>query len=173
MSDFAEMAAGAGYIDEILAIVDETVERAERNQELWAFPEVLRVKGQLLLWRREPDPVLAEEYFVRSLDRARAQGAPAWELKARDVLRKRAHPYTEGLLAANLHGVEPGSRLMTIPGAPPNLAALPPGCSFAPRCAYALPQCGEATAMSRAAGAPRSGSRLRLEDTPVFLASLP
>jgi peptide/nickel transport system ATP-binding protein len=63
--------------------------------------------------------------------------------QARDVLRKRAHPYTEGLLAANLHGVEPGSRLMTIPGAPPNLAALPPGCSFAPRCAYALPQCGE------------------------------
>jgi peptide/nickel transport system ATP-binding protein len=63
--------------------------------------------------------------------------------QARDVLRKCAHPYTEGLLAANLHGVEPGSRLMTIPGAPPNLAALPPGCSFAPRCTYALPQCGE------------------------------
>jgi peptide/nickel transport system ATP-binding protein len=61
----------------------------------------------------------------------------------RDVLRKRAHPFTEGLLAANLHGVEPGSRLMTIAGAPPNLAALPPGCSFAPRCAYALPLCGE------------------------------
>jgi peptide/nickel transport system ATP-binding protein len=62
---------------------------------------------------------------------------------ARDVLRKRAHPYTEGLLAANLHGVEPGSRLVTIPGAPPNLAALPPGCSFAPRCPCALPQCVE------------------------------
>jgi peptide/nickel transport system ATP-binding protein len=64
---------------------------------------------------------------------------------ARDVLRKRAHPYTEGLLAANLHGVEPGSRLVTIPGAPPNLAALPLGCSFAPRCPYALPQCVETT----------------------------
>ena len=51
--------------------------------------------------------------------------------------------YTEGLLAANLHGVEPGSRLVTIPGAPPNLAALPPGCSFASRCAYALAQCVE------------------------------
>src|SRR5438067_2353247 len=63
---------------------------------------------------------------------------------ARDVLRKRAHPYTEGLLAANLHGVEPGSRLLTIPGAPPNLGALPPGCSFAPRCAYALSACTEA-----------------------------
>ena len=63
---------------------------------------------------------------------------------AREVLKQRAHPYTEGLLAANLHGVEPGSRLMTIPGAPPDLAALPPGCSFAARCAYALPQCAEA-----------------------------
>jgi peptide/nickel transport system ATP-binding protein len=63
---------------------------------------------------------------------------------ARDVLRKRVHPYTEGLLAANLHGVEPGTRLLTIPGAPPNLAALPPGCSFAPRCAYTMAQCREA-----------------------------
>jgi peptide/nickel transport system ATP-binding protein len=63
---------------------------------------------------------------------------------AREVLGRRAHPYTEGLLAANLHGVEAGSRLVTIPGAPPNLAALPPGCAFAPRCAYALPQCGQA-----------------------------
>jgi peptide/nickel transport system ATP-binding protein len=62
---------------------------------------------------------------------------------ARDVMRKRAHPYTEGLLAADLHGAEPGRRLMTIPGAPPDLAALPPGCSFAPRCSRALPGCSE------------------------------
>src|SRR5271168_1938499 len=61
----------------------------------------------------------------------------------REVLRHPAHPYTEGLLAANLHGAEPGARLRTIPGAPPNLAALPPGCSFAPRCAYALAACNE------------------------------
>jgi peptide/nickel transport system ATP-binding protein len=61
----------------------------------------------------------------------------------RDLMRKRAHPYTEGLLAANLHGAEAGSRLRTIPGAPPDLAALPPGCSFAPRCFYTLPACSE------------------------------
>jgi peptide/nickel transport system ATP-binding protein len=60
---------------------------------------------------------------------------------ARDVLKRHAHPYTEGLLAANLHDAEPGARLMTIPGSPPNLAALPRGCSFAPRCAYALGVC--------------------------------
>jgi peptide/nickel transport system ATP-binding protein len=70
----------------------------------------------------------------------------------RDVLRKRAHPYTEGLLAANLHGAEPGARLTTIPGAPPNLAALPAGCSFAPRCAYALPACRDAPPPARSFG---------------------
>jgi peptide/nickel transport system ATP-binding protein len=60
---------------------------------------------------------------------------------ARDVLKRHAHPYTEGLIAANLHGAEPGARLMTIPGSPPNLAALPQGCGFAPRCASALDVC--------------------------------
>jgi peptide/nickel transport system ATP-binding protein len=60
---------------------------------------------------------------------------------ARDVLGKRAHPYTEGLLTANLHGAEPGARLAMIPGSPPNLAALPAGCAFAPRCVHALDVC--------------------------------
>ena len=59
----------------------------------------------------------------------------------RAVLNKRAHPYTEGLLKANLHGAEPGMRLRTIPGSPPNLASLPRGCSFVARCAYALDLC--------------------------------
>ena len=75
MGDFAEIAAGAGYIDDISAIVDETRERVERNQELWAFAEVLRVKGQILLSRNKPDPDEAEEYFVRSLARSRLRAA--------------------------------------------------------------------------------------------------
>jgi peptide/nickel transport system ATP-binding protein len=83
---------------------------------------------------------------------------------AREVLRKRAHPYTEGLLAANLHGVEPGSRLMTIPGAPPNLADLPPGCSFAPRCAYALPQCSAAMPAPVMCGDNHTARCLRAEE---------
>jgi peptide/nickel transport system ATP-binding protein len=83
---------------------------------------------------------------------------------ARDVLRKRAHPYTEGLLAANLHGVEPGTRLMTIPGAPPNLADLPPGCSFAPRCLYALPQCAAAMPLPVVCGDGHTARCLRAEE---------
>jgi peptide/nickel transport system ATP-binding protein len=59
----------------------------------------------------------------------------------RDVLKRHAHPYTEGLLAANLRGAEPGARLRTIPGSPPNLAALSKGCDFAPRCRHAMDRC--------------------------------
>ena len=52
---------------------------------------------------------------------------------ARDVLASPGHPYTRGLLAS-LPGRRPGTRLETIPGAVPDLATLPPGCAFAPRC---------------------------------------
>jgi len=52
----------------------------------------------------------------------------------RDILRDPGHPYTQGLLASTLRKGERGRRLAVIPGAPPDLAALPAGCSFAPRC---------------------------------------
>jgi oligopeptide/dipeptide ABC transporter ATP-binding protein len=58
----------------------------------------------------------------------------------RSVLRDPRHPYTLGLLGAN---VQPGQRErpLAIPGAPPNLARLPRGCSFAPRCDRAIERC--------------------------------
>jgi peptide/nickel transport system ATP-binding protein len=59
----------------------------------------------------------------------------------RDILRDARHPYTKGLLAANLHDVRKGERLEAIPGAPPALDAKPSACSFAPRCKYAEPVC--------------------------------
>jgi oligopeptide/dipeptide ABC transporter ATP-binding protein len=50
------------------------------------------------------------------------------------------HPYTKALLGSvpKLGSKEP---LDTIPGQPPNLASLPPGCHFHPRCAEARPRC--------------------------------
>lgn len=62
---------------------------------------------------------------------------------ARQIIRNPQHPYTRGLLEAN---VRPGQteRPEAIPGAPPNLARLPGGCSFAPRCRLAMPVCSEA-----------------------------
>ena len=58
-----------------------------------------------------------------------------------DVVRNPRHPYTEGLMRSTVHEVAKGERLMPIPGSPPNLAALPDGCSFAARCRYAAARC--------------------------------
>ncbi|MBL8839839.1 MAG: ABC transporter ATP-binding protein [Alphaproteobacteria bacterium] len=52
------------------------------------------------------------------------------------------HPYTIGLLASTPDIVEDNVRLRTIPGTLPNLADLPPGCRFAPRCTRAIEACG-------------------------------
>ncbi len=60
----------------------------------------------------------------------------------RDVIRKPAHPYTKGLLASRVgHALANGERLSAIPGSPPDLTNLPPGCAFAPRCKEAQAVC--------------------------------
>ena len=58
-----------------------------------------------------------------------------------DVLLHPAHPYTLGLLASTVHGQTRDTEIEAIPGSPPDLRALPPGCSFAPRCRFAMPAC--------------------------------
>ena len=60
----------------------------------------------------------------------------------RDLFRAPKHPYTQALLGSmpKLGNKEP---LYAIPGQPPNLAQLPLGCAFHPRCAQAMPRCAE------------------------------
>ncbi len=57
------------------------------------------------------------------------------------IVHQPRHPYTDGLLSSTVDGSDRGHALSAIPGAPPNLASLPPGCSFAPRCPNASDQC--------------------------------
>ena len=61
---------------------------------------------------------------------------------ARDLYRTPQHPYTAGLLACipRLDQVT-GRRLIPIEGQPPDLARMPPGCAFRPRCPSATPAC--------------------------------
>ncbi|WP_114856188.1 ABC transporter ATP-binding protein [Brachybacterium sp. YJGR34] len=58
-----------------------------------------------------------------------------------DIFTAPKHPYTSKLINA----VPPVSgdlpELASIPGAPPSLATLPPGCAFAPRCELATDEC--------------------------------
>ncbi|MEX1175567.1 MAG: ABC transporter ATP-binding protein [Mycobacterium sp.] len=56
----------------------------------------------------------------------------------------RRMPYTAGLLGSVPRLDSPrGTRLVPIPGAPPSLVMMGPGCPFAPRCPLAIPACGE------------------------------
>ena len=66
------------------------------------------------------------------------------EGRVADVFQSPRHPYTIGLLASmprlDGSGVK-RARLEAIPGSVPSPFAMPPGCAFAPRCRYAVPDC--------------------------------
>ena len=85
---------------------------------------------------------------------------------ARTLIRAPRHPYTMALLKSRAHGaLAQGARLETIGGAPPDLAALPAGCAFAERCAYAIDTCRQ-TRPDLMMLAPDHGARcLRLDAT--------
>ena len=51
------------------------------------------------------------------------------------------HPYTRELIKAFPDLAEPERKLSSIPGYPPRLDDLPPGCRFAPRCSLAFERC--------------------------------
>jgi len=57
------------------------------------------------------------------------------------VVKQPLHPYTRGLLASTVSADNRGKPLQAVPGSPPDLANLPAGCNFAPRCQHATPQC--------------------------------
>ena len=87
------------------------------------------------------------------------------EASVEDLFARPRHPYTQGLIrsipridAAALHKV----RLEQIPGTVPKLIDPAPGCRFAPRCKFAVPECVAATpALARAGARPQGALHLR------------
>ena len=63
----------------------------------------------------------------------------------REIFYSPKHPYTWGLLRsipkAQMNGTH--SKLLPIPGTPPDMLRPPKGCPFAPRCPYAMQVCRE------------------------------
>lgn len=70
-----------------------------------------------------------------------------------DIMDRAAHPYTQGLLRSTVSGDDRERDLVPIPGAPPDLADLPPGCSFGPRCPSHRPECDAAVPSMSGVGA--------------------
>jgi peptide/nickel transport system ATP-binding protein len=80
------------------------------------------------------------------------------------LMRAPLHPYAQGLLGATVHAGLRGTRLTTIPGAPPNLERLPTGCAFAPRCSVAEDVCLIGVPAPRSPVAGRAARCVRVRD---------
>ena len=80
----------------------------------------------------------------------------------RQIFESPKHPYTQGLLDS-IPGGAPGQRLRAIDGAVPNLANLPPGCAFEPRCPQRFERCTSAPPPSYEVG-PSQRARCYLYD---------
>lgn len=74
--------AALGRFAEALALVEETVRLVESSGDFSQMPELLRVKGSLLLAMPQRCVDDAEICFTHSLELSRRQGARAWELRA-------------------------------------------------------------------------------------------
>ncbi len=78
------------------------------------------------------------------------------------VLAAPSHPYTRALLGSVPRGTKDDGKLPAIPGEPPDLARLPAGCAFAPRCPDATEVCAAPQPL-RALGAGRHAACWRAE----------
>jgi len=115
----AEGLAALGRGGEGVALIDETIGLVEANGDLSYMPELLRVKGCLLLSASPSNRADAETCFQQSLDWSRRQAARAWELRtavdlaalwaaqdrraaARDLLQPVLEPFADGSDTADL-----------------------------------------------------------------------
>ena len=125
LADEPTTALDVSIQDQILSLLDEL--RVETGMAM------IIVSHDLGVIARACDDV-AVMYAGRILERGRVD----------KVLRQPRHPYTRMLLATipSLRPNVEGRPLAAIAGHLPDLAALPPGCPFAPRCAFAQTRCG-------------------------------
>jgi oligopeptide/dipeptide ABC transporter ATP-binding protein len=70
-------------------------------------------------------------------------GRVAEEGSVDEIFRRPRHPYTQKLLSSFPNIRTDRRTLDVIPGSPPDLREPPPGCRFAPRCAFAMAVCTE------------------------------
>ena len=73
--------AESGRFAEGLTLVDETVRLVEEKGDATYLPELLRLKGRILLAMPKSGIEDAEMYFMQSLELSRAHGSRAWELR--------------------------------------------------------------------------------------------
>jgi oligopeptide/dipeptide ABC transporter ATP-binding protein len=132
--------------DEPTTSLDVTVEA----QILWLIKELQHESGMAVVFVTHDLGVvaqLADRIAVMYAGSVVEQGSVL------DLFADPRHPYTIGLLRSS-RGFSSGGRhnLYALPGAPPDLRDVRPGCPFAPRCSWASSVCRDETPMLRAVG---------------------
>jgi peptide/nickel transport system ATP-binding protein len=141
-----------------LIIADEPTSALDvttQAQIFEAMQQLTRATGTALIWITHDVSViagLADRVCVMYAGRVVEQGSTG------EVLRAPGHPYTRRLLDSVPGNAPWREKLKQIPGMPPSLIDLPPGCAFRPRCPYATAECGETPEM-RPHGATGRGLR--------------
>ena len=78
----AEGLVRCGYPQEALATIEDALTGVEAINGIFWLPDLLRVRGEILLSLPGPDIAAVEESLLRSIDYAQKQCAPGWELRA-------------------------------------------------------------------------------------------
>jgi predicted ATPase/DNA-binding winged helix-turn-helix (wHTH) protein len=94
IGETAEAYVRAGRIAEGLAVIEAGLDKSEAG---WLAPELLRLRGELLLSQGAPAAAeTAEAHFRQALDDARERGTLSWELRAATslarLLRRQGRP---------------------------------------------------------------------------------
>jgi tetratricopeptide (TPR) repeat protein len=84
----AEGLSATGQFAESMRLVDDGIRQVEANGDVIYMPDLLRIKGNLLLAKPQAGVDQAELYFNRSLALSRQQGARMLELRTATDLAK-------------------------------------------------------------------------------------
>ena len=91
-ASLGELAEGFGSVGKAapaLAAIDEALVESKLSNEQWCIPELMRIKGELLVQEAGPNAAnRAEELFYQSLDLGRQQEALSWELRTATCLAR-------------------------------------------------------------------------------------
>jgi oligopeptide/dipeptide ABC transporter ATP-binding protein len=136
--------AGAIACDPELLIADEPTTALDVTIQMQILKLLRRIQQRLgsalILVTHDLGVVaaMADEVMVMYAGRMVEYGS------VHSIFESPQHPYTQGLLRSVVRLEDRHDReLAPIPGLPPDLAALPPGCSFRPRCELAMEECAE------------------------------
>jgi len=103
LGELATAMGRAGEVVQALETIEGAIRRSESRHERWCLPELLRIKGELLLQQKAPDAgSSASSYFRKALELAMEQSALSWQLRAATSLAQLHRDQRNGDDAQNL-----------------------------------------------------------------------